>query len=166
MSLMKYARLLFLLAILISPCLWAEEKNVSSEPMGKLALGQSAEAVQKLIGTPEAKGKDVLWEAIGEWVQDWKFPKQGLILAMASEKKGGAKTVFSITAEGACSLATARGIRIGSPEAVVRKAYAKEADKEQERRGETFIAGSIYGGVIFSFKEGKVSQIFIGAAAE
>jgi hypothetical protein len=85
---------------------------------------------------------------------------------MASDKKGGAKTVFSLTASAGCQLATARGIKIGSPEASVRKVYAKERDKEQTPDGATFVAGSVYGGVIFSFKEGKVSQIFIGAAAE
>ena len=29
-----------------------------------------------------------------------------------------------------------------------------------------FIAGSIFGGVMFNFEKGKVSRIFIGAAAE
>lgn len=163
---MKSFRLIFLLVVLMIPALRAEEKNVSSEPFGKLALGQSADAVRKLLGEPEAKGKDTSWEAIGEWVQDWKFPKQGLTLAMASEKKGGAKTLFSVTASAGCTLATARGIKVGSAEADVWKAYAKEKDKEQSRHGDSFVAGSIYGGIIFHFKEGKVSQIFIGAAAE
>ena len=71
-----------------------------------------------------------------------------------------------MTAAGACQLATARGIKIGSTEAAVKKAYAKERDKEQTKAGESFTAGSIYDGVIFTFKDGKVSQIFIGAAAE
>lgn len=103
---------LFVLATLIVPALHAEEKDVSSEMFGKLALGQSADAVSKLLGDPEAKGKNTLWEAIGEWVQDWKFPSQGLTLAMASEKKGGTKTVFSITASAGCSLVTTRGIKL------------------------------------------------------
>lgn len=163
---MKSFRLMFLLAVLMIPVLHAEEKDVSREPFGKLAQGQTADAVRKLLGEPEAKGKDANWEAIGEWVQDWKFPKQGLTIAMSSEKKGGAKTVFSITATSGCSLATARGIKIGSPEADVWKTYAKEKDKEQSKRGDSFVAGSIYGGIIFNFKDGKVSQIFIGAAAE
>ncbi len=163
---MKSFCLMFLFAFLMSPMLHGEEKNVSSEPFGKLALGQSAESLSKVLGEPEGKGKDTLWEAIGEWVQDWKYSKQGLTVAMASEKKGGTKTVFSLTATAGCSLATARGIKIGSPEAAVWKAYAKEEDKEESRRGDAFVAGSIYGGVMFSFKDGKVSQIFIGAAAE
>ena len=43
------------------------------------------------------------------------------------------------------------------PEAAVRKAYADVHDKEQSVPGETFVAGSIYGGAIFSFKDGKVT---------
>src|SRR4051812_47329402 len=85
---------------------------------------------------------------------------------MASDAKNGAKTVATITATAPCALETARGIRIGSSIAEVTKAYKKVQDKEQSVAGKSFVAGSIYGGVIFSFKDGKVSQIFIGAAAE
>ena len=42
----------------------------------------------------------------------------------------------------------------------------KVRDKEQSVPGATFVAGSVYGGVIFTFTGGKVSRIFIGAAAE
>jgi hypothetical protein len=46
------------------------------------------------------------------------------------------------------------------------KAYIREYQKEESETGKTFVAGSIYGGVIFGFKKGKVTQIFIGSAAE
>jgi hypothetical protein len=136
------------------------------ETLGKLKLGQEAGVVTKVLGNPDSKGKDVYWEAIGEWVQDWHFPKQGLTLAMSSEKKGGAKAIYSITAEAPCNLVTSRGIKIGSPEAEVAKAYRDLRNTEQSVSGKTFVAGSIYGGAIFTFKSGKVAQIFIGAAAE
>jgi hypothetical protein len=32
--------------------------------------------------------------------------------------------------------------------------------------GKTFVAGSVYGGVIFQFEKGREAEIFIGAAAE
>jgi hypothetical protein len=47
----------------------------------------------------------------------------------------------------------------------VRKAYAAFADGESSSEG-SFVVGSIYGGIIFSFEKGKVSGIFFGAAAE
>lgn len=161
---MKRLLLGFLLAWVFP--LQAGQVSVDEEPFGKLALGQKADEVVALLGKPESKGKDIMWEAIGEWVQEWKYPAQGLALNMASGSKGGAKTVYSISASAGCSLATARGIRIGSAEAEVRKAYGKVEDRESGVRGESFVAGSVYGGVIFQLAKGKVTGIFIGAAAE
>ncbi len=142
------------------------EQMFEGDSLGSLKLGQSAEAVTKALGKPQSKGRDVEWEAIGEFVQEWRFPKQGLTLAMNSAKKGGAKTVLSITAEAPCELVTSRGIRIGSAEAAVAKAYRDVQNKEEGTAGELFVAGSIYGGVMFHIKDGKVAQIFVGASAE
>jgi expansin (peptidoglycan-binding protein) len=158
--------ILSLFLFLLTSPLPADDKNITAEKFGKLSLGQKADALIKLLGEPESKEKDTLWEATGEWVQTWNYPAKGLALAMASNKKGGSKTLSSITANSKCELATAREIKLGSTEAAVRKAYAKTEDKESSQPGETFIAGSIYGGVMFTFKHGKVSEIFIGAAAE
>ena len=144
----------------------ADDKWVEKEALGKLKLGQKAVEVAALVGKPDSKGKEVEWEAIGDWVQEWRFKSQGLTLNMASKSKGGARTVLTIAAMAPCKLATARGIRIGSTIAEVTKAYGKVQDKEQSDSGKTFVAGSVYGGVIFTFSSGKVSQIFIGAAAE
>lgn len=158
---------LLLLAILCLDAGSARAQNMfAGDSLGGLALGQSAEAVIKVLGKPQSKGRDVEWEAIGEWVQEWHFPKQGLTLAMNSEKKSGAKTILSITAESPCQLITSRGIRIGSTEAAVAKAYRDVQNKEEGEPGKLFVAGSIYGGVMFHLKAGKVVQIFIGAAAE
>ena len=76
----------------------AEEKSITTEAFGKISLGSKAAALVKLLGEAEAKGKDTLWEATGDWVQEWKYPAKGLTLAMASAKKGGAKSLFSLTA--------------------------------------------------------------------
>jgi hypothetical protein len=142
------------------------QKVLENESLGTLKLGQGTDAIVKALGKPASKGKDVEWEAIGEWVQEWHFPKQGLTLAMTSEKKGGAKTILSITAESPCQLATSRGIQIGSTEAKVAKAYRDVQNKEEGEPGKLFVAGSVYGGVMFHLAGGKVIQIFIGAAAE
>jgi hypothetical protein len=138
----------------------------AGESLGKITLGQKEAALLQLLGKPGSKGKETLWEATGDWVEEWKFPAHGLDVAMASRKKGGAKTVASITATSNCKLATARGIAVGSSLAAVRKAYGEVESKAESRPGESFVAGSIYGGVIFTLKNGKVTGIFIGAAAE
>jgi len=156
------------IAIILPAPARAKEKAdpLANEAIGKIKLGLPAAAVVKALGQPEKKGADTEEDATGEWVQNWEFPALGLKLSMSSGKKGGAKSVNSITATGACKLATARGIKIGSTEAEVRKAYGGVEDKEQSHKGESFVAGSIYGGVLFTLKDGKVSEIFLGAGAE
>jgi hypothetical protein len=144
----------------------AEDNLLEGESLGKITLQQKADQLTALIGKPEGKGRDVEWGATGEWVQEWRYPKQGLQLNMASETKGGAKGVLSITATAPCKLATKRGIKIGSSMADVNKAYQDVYDKEQSVPGKSFVAGSVYGGVIFTIKDGKVVGIFVGAAAE
>jgi hypothetical protein len=164
---MRLFTLLLTLFCIASPSpLRAGEKSVDREAFGKLTLGQKGEDILRFLGKPESKGKDAYWEAIGEWVQEWKYPAQGLRLDMASGKKGGAKTLLNISASAGCALTTERGIGIRSSEAAVRKAYGALEENTESKRGETFVAGSIYGGVIFQFKGGKVAEIFIGAAAE
>jgi len=146
--------------------LGADDKFLENEALGKIKLGQKAADVTALLGQPDSKGKDAEWDAIGEWVQEWRFKSHGLVLNMSSKSKAGAKTVLMITATAPSKLATARGIHIGSTIAEVTTAYGKVQDKEESESGKTFVAGSIYGGVIFTFDDGKVERIFIGAAAE
>ena len=139
-------------------------KSVTSEPLGQLALGSKPAEVLKLMGKPESRGKKTPQEATGTSVQDWNYPAKGLTITMEFVKKE--ETVSMIRATAGCTLATARGVKIGSTEAAVNKAYGKERDKESSEAGKSFVAGSLYGGVVFTFKDGKVSEIFIGAAAE
>jgi hypothetical protein len=46
------------------------------------------------------------------------------------------------------------------------KAYKRDYNKEESTPGSSFVAGSTYGGISFEIKNGKVSQIFLGAASE
>lgn len=142
------------------------DSDVSRERLGKLALNQKAATVLEVLGEPRSKGADVLMEATGEWVQEWEFPEQGLTLMMGSNLKGGAKTVWSIKADESCKLSTERGVGIGTQEGELKQAYGELYNAEESRTGETFVAGSVYGGVIFEIEKGKVVGIFIGAAAE
>ena len=144
----------------------ADDKWLENEALGKISLARKAADLTPLSGGPESRGKETEWDASGEWVQEWRFRSRGLVLNMSSKSKGGAKSVLTITATAPCKLTTARGIHIGSTIADVTKAYGKVQDKEESVPGKTFVAGSVYGGVIFTFTDGKVSKMFIGAAAE
>jgi hypothetical protein len=145
----------------------ATEAMLRTESLGGLRLGLPEKDVIKLLGSPAKRGKLVYQEADGNYVQDWHYPDKGVDLVMsAGEKKSGTKTIADITAFAPCTFATKKGIKIGSAESAVRKAYAEYADPEPGNEPGIFVVGSIYGGIIFNFAEGKVSKIFFGAAAE
>lgn len=139
---------------------------VEKETLGGLKLGMTEKAVKAALGEPESRGKEEEWAATGDHVQKWVYAARGLELQMASEKKGGAKSALMITAKAPSTLVTRKGAGIGTTEAEILKAYGAYEDKENSKRGATFVVGSIYGGIIFTFEKGRVSEIFFGAAAE
>jgi hypothetical protein len=142
---------------------WAMLK---AERLGELRLELPEKDVIKLLGKPEKQGKVVRQEADGMHVQKWEYPTKGIELTMSAEKKNGPKSIAIMIASAPCALATKKGIKIGSPESAARKAYAAHADRESPAEPGVFVAGSVYGGIIFNFTKGKVSRIFFGAAAE
>ncbi|MBN8422340.1 MAG: hypothetical protein J0L73_25720 [Verrucomicrobia bacterium] len=140
-------------------------KLMKTELLGKLGFEMKGSEVVKNYGKAPKQGAVENWEGAGLYVQQWDYPELGLELQMAAEKKDGVQTVYMIKATERCKLSTTHGIKIGSTEKEVAKAYGTLRGDESEA-GKTFIAGSTVGGVIFSFKDGKVAEIFIGAASE
>lgn len=143
-------------------------KLMNEESLGGLKLEMSAKDITALLGKPEKMGKDIEWEALGEYVQQWSWPQSGVVAEMVSEKKGGSKRVLMFTAEAPWDAGkkTSKGIGLGSTEAEVRAAYGSYEDKEMGKAGSVFIAGTVYGGLQFHFTKGKVTSIFFGASAE
>lgn len=137
-----------------------------SESLGAARMGLSAPEVAKAFPGKWKRGAEQRWEADAAWHQKWTLPGQGLVLDMVSEEKGGTKEVASITVTAPSPLATKKGIRIGSSERDVQMAYQEIWNKEESREFDCFVAGSVYGGLLFHFQNGKVSEIFLGAAAE
>lgn len=136
------------------------------ERIGSLRIGLPGTNLKKSTACDLQRGPETLWGADGAYHQTWQCRACGLNLGMVSEKRGGKKSIESISLTAPCTLATARGIRIGSREQEVRKAYKKDWNREESTRSGCFVAGSVYGGIIFDFQDGKVSRIFLGAAAE
>lgn len=159
-------------------------KTLNEESIGKFRHRQKDADLVKFYGEPESKGRTELWEAIGEWVEDWNYPTLGVVVKMSSEKQEAPKLVLMVIAGKGCELTTARGIKVGSTRAEVQKAYGdveekvpgegphKQGDPKPEpkekdgKEEDTLVAGTIYGGVIFTFKDSKVSEILLGATAE
>lgn len=143
--------------------------DILAERIGPLHLGMSAKDALAQAGCKKtARSKPEFYEgATGEYVRMAHLPGCGLELKLSGERKGGAKTVAGITVTAPSRFATSQGIGIGADEKQVTAAYGRYRDAEGvSKPGEVFVAGSIYDGLIFTFKNGRVTQIFLGAAAE
>lgn len=139
---------------------------LETERLGALRVGLPAGELAKVVSCELERGAEVYEEATGEHVQIWDSAACGLELSMASEQPGGPKVVRAVTVTAPSPLKTLRGIGIGSAESEVASAYGPFRDDEMSVKGESFVAGSVYGGLIFDFHDGKVARIFLGAAAE
>ena len=141
--------------------------STAQERLGGLSLGLPEKDIPASLPCPPTKSRETYEGATGDYVQTWKFPACGVVLKMSSAKPGGAKQIADITVTRPSELTTARGIRIGSTEREVLEAYGRYRDREgASKKGRNFVAGSIYDGLMFEFRDGEVVRIFLGAAAE
>ncbi|MEL7035784.1 MAG: hypothetical protein AAFO04_09240 [Cyanobacteria bacterium J06592_8] len=137
-----------------------------SERFGELKIDLTAAKVIESFGEPQSKGEQEFWGADGLYHQKWHYPQQGIILDMAAEKEQGSATVSSVRIQAPSPLKTQRGIGIGDSSAKVKQAYGQEEDEAAPISAEYFVAGSVYGGLIFTFKDNIVTEMFLGAIAE
>lgn len=140
------------------------ETLMASDGLGSLKLGLSEHDLVLLMGQPETKSDAQVWGSDGNEHSDWRYTSKGLEINMAKQPDDTEVSIYSITAESPCSLATQRGIKIGDTKEAVVKAYAHEYDPESG--SEDIVLGTIYGGIMIHIENGVVSNIFIGAAAE
>lgn len=145
---------------------------LQSESLGGVSLGMTENELVKHLGLPEKRGDAFENAVAGGFLVEAAWPSQGLVVMLASEEKGTPGTVDSVRIEGDSKLATAAGIRLGATLVEVRRAYGKHEDTvdfpvpDRPKGTFTFVAGSIYGGVILGFEGGKVRSILLGAGAE
>ncbi len=97
--------------------------------------------------------------------KNWTYSSKGLVLNIAGEKGSANKTIFSINAKEPCSFKTRANMGIGNTYTEVQEAYKRDIDASATDK-EQITVGSIYGGIIFTFKNEKATGVFLGAAAE
>lgn len=137
------------------------------ESFGDIKLGQHYKKVLAVLGEPDSKSEAQEWAADGLMHENWTWKSKGLVLNMSSDDRNrdSSLSVFMITATAPCSFKTKAGMGIGSTYEEVYKAYEKNIDPEAT--GNTHITvGSVYGGIIFNFKNNKAERVFLGAEAE
>jgi hypothetical protein len=145
----------------------AEEYSwLDSEKIGNFSTGMSGKDIHKQLTCAFKYGKEEVWEADGLYHQSWDCPASGISFEMSSGRKGGNKNVDRISITVPSKLKTKRGIGIGSTEQQVIQVYNDVKDVQGTVSKEVFIAGSVYGGLFFYFKDGKVTSIILGAGAE
>lgn len=150
---------------------FAEEKSpfdvLQGEYLGSLKLDTALSKVKLPTACKHpVKEKEIIWGADGVWHQNWVYKSCGLTLGLWREHQKATQTIFSLRITSPSQLKTKRGIGIGSTAQAVLKAYAKEYNPEESQKNQTIVVGSVYGGLIFTLKNGKVNEIFMGAAAE
>lgn len=152
-------------AVPTGPVIVKRQLQLEHERIGELHYGMTAEEVVAVLGEPAKKSKIEMEGATGEYVSHWKYPDHDLEIGMRAEKRKGKQTVRSLEAGPACTLSGPWGLAIGSTRDEVKKIYGKHYDRTHTD-SQNFVAGSIYGGTIYTFEKGKVVKIFVGAAAE
>jgi hypothetical protein len=142
----------------------------TNESIGGVKTGDPSALVEKKLGAPTTKSEPQTMEATGETVSSWQWPAAGVSMTMASTEAGFVVRDISIVAPS--KLTTSRGVGIGASRADVEKIYkdflgkGRQEGEPDTTSPEQLIIGSIYGGTAFSFTDGKVSTIFVGAGAE
>ena len=141
-------------------------ESVEDEKVGPLYLGQAASDVVEKVGEPENTTEMQVWGVDGMERQTWKYLSQGISLTMLNDPEQGLVT-DQINLTQKATLKTERGIGVGSSREDVVNAYADNLASGYEGAGdESVVVGSIYGGIVFTFKENRVTEMFVGAAAE
>lgn len=135
---------------------------LKTERIGELKMGTSGTKLTELFGTPEKKSKPLVSEADAATHQTWEYKALGISVDLVGENE---LETNSITMSAPCTLKTSQQIGIGDTKESVLKAYSDSIDKDSGDDN-TMVAGSVYGGVIFTLENNKVKSIFIGASAE
>ena len=162
----SFSLLIFSLFFFVAPLMAEETSWLDTEKIGEFSTGLSEKILKKKLACDFKRGKEELWGADGLYHQTWDCAAAGISFEMSSGRKGGSKIIDRITIKTPSKLKTKRGIQIGSSEQQVIKAYNDVKDVQVTVPKESFVAGSVYGGLFFDFKNGKVSSIMLGAGAE
>jgi len=133
-----------------------------TEAIGPLHAGMTAKELTAALGAPRAKEPATKEEATGGWFTTWTW--RGASALLVANSKTGPWRARDVSVTAPSSYATKRGIRVGSTRVDVERLYPPPPGDSQQDP-DTYLVGSVYGGMLFSFANDRVSGISIGAFA-
>jgi hypothetical protein len=137
---------------------------METESVGAIKFGLTTKQIIELIGKPDKIEKPFYSEVDGETYQHYYYKSKGIFLSFVI-KSDSIKEVRLIEINAPSSLKTSKNIGIGSGESEVMSAYKEYINKEFSDSSE-IVAGSPYGGIVFSIQNQKVKSIYIGPIAD
>lgn len=137
---------------------------METESVGAIKFGLTTKQVITLIGEPDEIEKPFYSEVDGETYQHYYYKSKGIFLSFVI-KNDSIKEVRLIEIKAPSSLKTTKNIGIGSALSEVMNAYKEYINKEFSDSSE-IVAGSPYGGIVFSIQNQKVKSIYIGPTAD
>lgn len=142
------------------------EYSYGKDALGELKTGLADKDVIAKLGAPKHKDGREEEGATGEIVDLWDYPEQGIGLMMNSRTMTSAQWISGISIEAPCTFKTKLGVGVGSTRDEVLAAYGAFEDPDYPSDPDEFIAGSIYGGTFFRFRDGQVVSIYMGVGGE
>lgn len=139
---------------------------LKAERIGPLRIDLPEGEVERSIACKPRRGPVTRWEADGDYHQEWAYPDCGITLDMGAATPKSRQTIRAITLTRPSPWKTRRGIGIGGTEREAMAAYGRDRSAEDSTPGKIFVAGSVYGGLMLTFKAGRIERIFLGAGAE
>ena len=134
---------------------------LDTETIGGLKIGADEKAIIAVLGAPKHKDKAEQEGATMDYVSDWTWPTASINMVSDTGKPPWKARLISIGKTS--TLETTQHIHLGSTLADVEKAYKRS--EEGDHKPDQFLAGSIYGGVLFEFTKGRVVAISMGPFA-
>ena len=135
-----------------------ETKILDLEAIGPLRWNMTGAEMVKHLGAPQKKWPESYEDATGAYASWWSWP--GVEVGIVAAKPAGPWKARSIQVSAPRKFATKAGIRIGSTRKEVEAKYRRGS---MDQGGpDSFLVGSPYGGMYFSFKDGVVTELGIG----
>lgn len=149
------------------------ERFLETESIGGVELYLGEDVIVKMLGEADRKTEPEFNEATGVYLSEFEWDEPGLRVFFFSSEEGGERAANRVDTLANSKTSTLGGIKRGMTLEQVRTVYGALENAEEGpipddfATGDfTFVAGSIYGGLMIQFVGGKVDTMTLGAIAE